>query len=354
VFFYELPAERIAQRPLGYTAARSDARLLHAVASRTAGDLSINDRAFAALPSVLSSNDVLVLNDTKVRPARVFAELESTGREVELLFTDEGSSGEWQAIARPMKKVRAGDRLHISSQLVAEVIGRTEDQRRLRIRFPESDAVQEQLHDSGVMPIPPYIRRGRADFSDESLYQTVFAKELGSLAAPTASLHFTEQVLQELREAGIGIVYLTHHVGTGSVSPVSEQLLENHRMDSEFYRIPLESRASLRAAREEGRRVIAVGTTVVRALESEYLSGDGACRAEDSGFIETSLFIYPGHEFQGVDAMITNFHQPSSTHLQLVAAFFEESHLEKVYQHALADSSYRFLTYGDSSFLEFA
>lgn len=350
MFTYQLPEDRIAQRPLSFSGARSDARLLHARAK--ASGLCIQDRAFTELPEVLRVGDLLILNNTKVLPARVFAKLKRTAREVELLFVKVEESGRTEAIARPMRKVRAGDVLVLAEGLEGEVQGRSADERRLLINFTSAERLKQRLYSQGMMPIPPYIRGGRADEFDELQYQTVFASEDGSLAAPTASLHFTDEILNALRQRGVHLGFLTHHVGTASVSQIDLTAVSEHKMAAESYRIGSETRAALRAAKQGGRRVVAVGTTVVRALESEFLLGQGECPVQDSGFQDTSLFIYPGHRFQAVDALVTNFHQPSSTHLQLVAAFIGEAALKEIYQHALETESYRFLSYGDSSLLE--
>ncbi len=350
MFTYTLSEERIAQRPLSFHGARSDARLLHAKLKRTG--LALFDRAFAEFPTILKNDDLLILNNTKVIPARVFARLARTGREVELLFTECAADGVWEAIARPMKKIQPGDTLILAEDLEGEVLGRTADERALRIRFAVTEDLLQRLHSVGMMPIPPYIRGGRADEFDQQHYQTVFASEDGSLAAPTASLHFTDEILTQVRQRGVEIGFVTHHVGTASVRPIDLHALETHQMGIERYCISQEVRQAIREAKRSSRRVVAVGTTVVRALESEYLAGQGEFPVEDAGFQETSLFIYPGHEFGVVDALMTNFHQPSSTHLQLVAAFIGETVLEQIYRHAVEETSYRFLSYGDSSFLE--
>lgn len=348
-FTYELPAERIAQRPLG----RGMSKLLAAGV-----DGSIRDCAFAEFPDFVSSGDVLVLNKSRVLPARFYTTVGDAGKEVEILLvrqvpdagTASAKSQRWEALARPMRALAMGTEVSLSDHVRAWVCGRTEDDSRILLQLEVSGSTRRLdlvLADEGNMPIPPYIRGGLSDEADREQYQTIFAEDDGSIAAPTAGLHFSDAIVEAVRAKGVEIVYVTHHVGPGSFQPVRERWQE-HRMSGELSSVPLDVVLAIRRAKEAGKQVFVVGTTSVRALESAAASGE---LRPTNGFKETQLFITPGYRFRVVDRLLTNFHQPKTTHLLLVAAFAGEKVIEAAYGHALA-GDYRFLSYGDAMLLE--
>lgn len=340
-FTYELPRERIAQYPAGRSGRRDSARLLVAD-----GELPITDRFVSELPDLLRAGDVLVVNDSRVLPSRFFFEHRGSSMEVLLLarFAVTGSGEEWEALARPMRRAKEGETLALSRSLEATVLGRTEqgDSLRLLLRSQSGD-VSQVIVAEGSMPIPGYIRDGRAEIDDRELYQTVFAEPAGSVAAPTAGLHLTHELLSKIRDRGVETVKITLHVGAASFLPVREN---EPRVLSERYTISSSAWQTIARARKEGRRVVAVGTTTARALESFALRDDRAV----GEMLETALFIRPGFSFQVVDLLMTNFHQPETTHLLLVSAFVGGRRVEEIYSHALA-GEYRFLSYGDSMLL---
>jgi len=311
-FHYDLPKDRIAQRPV-YPYDR--AKLL--VVNRS-GELI--EKVFYELDKLLTAKDLLVFNDTKVIKARYFGTLES-GAEVEIVLEKKLSDDRWIVFGSPMKKLKIGTMI-IFSALMSAVVEDKTDSRTVLIRFIGKDEV-------GTMPIPPYIRDGRGDELDIKDYQTIFAKEEGSIAAPTASLHFTEDLVNRLINKGIKHTFLTLHVGTSSIFPVED------KPGSERFLISDETIELVEKTKKQGGRVISVGTTTCRALES-YGSKEG----------ETDLFITPGYKFKYVDSLITNFHQPGTTHLLLVEALIGSELLEKSYNYAL-ENEFRFLSYGD-------
>ena len=335
--------------------------MLHAVGSAQTEDIRIEDRQFSTLPEVLRPDDVLVLNNSKVIPSRFFPEGFGTKAEVLLLKKTPSSentsaNGEvWEALARPMKKFEKAGEFLLSPHLKATVCGRTESQEALYLRLCpfESDANPTALiEQEGSMPIPPYIRQGHADEQDKQRYQTVYADTPGSVAAPTAGLHFTSELFLSLRDKGVELLELTHHVGPASFLPVRDADWQSHQMSMEHYVVPEETLSCLESAKSEGRRIIPVGTTSVRALESFFADDCPSVRRANAGHLQsTELFITPGYSFKVVDALITNFHQPLSTHLLLVAAFIGVAQCEAIYRHAL-ESQYRFLSYGDGMCLE--
>ncbi|MCC6220069.1 MAG: tRNA preQ1(34) S-adenosylmethionine ribosyltransferase-isomerase QueA [Deltaproteobacteria bacterium] len=359
-FNYDLPVSRIADWPKGVSSGRSKSKLLWAKIPGRGEDLSLSDCLFEDLPRLLRAGDILVLNDTKVLPYRFFAKIEGRNTDIEVLLQPrhDVNSQEWEALLRPMRKVKPGDRLVLAKGLVGIVGNRTDDGRRamleIRSDISEGKAIEELLMQNGNMPIPPYIRKGRAEREDRECYQTVYAKHYGSVAAPTAGLHFTEKLFSELESAGIGHSCLTLHVGPASFMAVDEQVLSTRATLPEYYRIPASTMQRIIEAKNGGGRVVAVGTTSVKALETEFSIAGGdienSLLREDS-FKSTSLFISFGYEFKIVDAIVTNFHQPSSTHLHLISAFAGEDNVEQIYRHALC-SDYRFLSYGDAVFLD--
>ena len=362
---YDLPEQRIAQYPVGLNGTRSESKLLRLRKSQDAVSVAeIQDELFEHLPELLSPGDLLILNNTKVLPARFFVDLEAGKGELFLIQRQEQLSAtceRWIALARPMRKFRQGLRLPLGSGLIATIQGRASDGRSLDVElFVEgrTQSVAEALAASGGMPIPPYIRGGHAEACDKQLYQTVFASVPGSVAAPTAGLHFTDAILRRCAANSIEHSFLTLHVGPASFLPVTEDDLSKHPMPEEHYWLGNETIHAIRNCKNAGGRIVAVGTTSVRTLESAALANPGIfdISAElaipDGGITAaTALLISPGFTFNVVDALITNFHQPRSTHLLLVAAFVGEQAIDSAYTHALGHD-YRFLSYGDSMLLE--
>lgn len=332
-FDYELPPERIAQAP----AESRDASRLLAV-NRAAASLS--DRAFSELPALLRAGDCLVVNDSRVIPARVLAE-DVDGRPVELLFVEAMSDGLWRALVRPGRRCRAGTHLRAGGARL-RVVGVDADGARLIAH--ENGTIASLLDQHGVPPLPPYIaRHAKPEPEDWERYQTVYARAPGSVAAPTAGLHFTDALLDSLRTGGVEVHALTLHVGPATFRPVTSPTVESHTIAAETAVVPAPTAAAVNRAHAEGRRVVAVGTTVTRALESAV--GDEGRVAALAG--PASLTIRPGHRFRAVDALLTNFHLPRSSLLLLVAAFAGRDLVLRAYRHAVA-ADYRFYSYGDA------
>jgi S-adenosylmethionine:tRNA ribosyltransferase-isomerase len=333
-FDYALPPELIAQRP---AAGRSDSRLLHVDGSTLA------DGAFADLPRYVASGDLIVFNDTRVIKARIFA-VRPTGGKVELLL--ERALGPCEAIfqLRASHPPRAGGTLLLPGGARATVIER--DGRFVRLRLEGIASLFAFLERFGAVPLPPYIARAAAP-ADAARYQTIYARHAGAAAAPTAGLHFDEAMLAALADAGVALAYVTLHVGAGTFQPVEAEDLTRHRMHAERYRIPQDTVAAIDAARAGGGRILAVGTTSLRALESA-VDDDGRVREGDA---ETRLFVTPGYRFRVVDRLVTNFHLPKSTLLMLVSAFAGYENIRAAYAHAIA-ARYRFFSYGDAMLLE--
>lgn len=337
-FTYHLPPERIAQEPR----ARGRSRMM-VVTPRVGAPPSIEHESFAAFPRQLSAGDVLVLNDTRVIPARLFARPKSgMSRSIELLLTRQRQDGAWEAWAKPAKRLKIGDVLTLSDVLHAEVLEK--DEGTVTIRFHGDLAEIDRI---GVMPLPPYIARPEARESDRESYQTVYAAERGAIAAPTAGLHFTPELLDEVAARGVEIVRITLHVGIGTFQPVKVNDLADHRMQSERYDISEPAAAALNRALDEKRCVVAVGTTSVRTLESAIRAGDGRIVA---GRAETAIFITPGFAFRVVDRLLTNFHLPESTLLMLVSAFAGMETIRTAYREAITQQ-YLFYSYGDCMLL---
>lgn len=331
-FDYALPPELIAQAPLPN---RADSRLLV-----LDGD-DLSDRSFSDLPELLNPGDLLVFNDTRVIHARLHG-VKATGGQVEVMV--ERAVGPHEALAqiRASKSPPTGSRIRVADAFDVVVLGRVGEF--YHLRFPTQDKLLDLLERHGKLPLPPYIRRS-ADDADESRYQTVYAREPGSVAAPTAGLHFDEAMLERLLARGVRIAWLTLHVGAGTFQPVRANDLGEHRMHRERYVLPEETVTAIAATREAGGRVIAVGTTSLRALEGAVQDG-----TLEPGSGETDLFVLPGFRFQVVDALITNFHLPKSTLLMLVSAFAGMQAVRSAYAHAVA-GSYRFFSYGDAMFI---
>jgi S-adenosylmethionine:tRNA ribosyltransferase-isomerase len=333
-FDFELPPELIAQHP---PAGRTESRLLHV--DGVAGTLE--DLQFADIASLLEAGDLLVVNDTRVIKARLHA-LKDSGGEVELLVERVLDSHRALAQARSSKPLRPGRKVIVGGTLEIEVVARRGEF--FELRFP-GEGVLAALESHGEVPLPPYIAH-RAGMEDEARYQTVYARSPGAVAAPTAGLHFDEALLAALESKGVAVASLTLHVGAGTFQPVRVDDISRHVMHSEWYSVPVGTVEAIERTKARGGRVVAVGTTALRALESA--AAGGALRAGDG---ETRLFIVPGHRFQVVDRLITNFHLPRSTLLMLVSAFAGPANVRRAYAHAVA-RRYRFFSYGDAMLLE--
>ena len=352
-FDYELPGELIAQAPLED---RAGSRML--TLDRATG--ACRDRVFREFPDLLCEGDVLVLNDSRVIPARLFARREKshgktekesrqtpTGR-VQVFLTEQKREWEWDALVRPGRKVLTGEVLLFGTagghqRLRAEVIAHGEFGERT-LRFEPVADFYGAVEALGHVPLPPYIHREDAD-TDRERYQTVYARERGSVAAPTAGLHFTPEILERIRARGVRIAYVTLHVGLGTFQPVRVERVEDVHLHTERYTLPEATVLELNAARREGRRIVAAGTTTVRTLEHCALEGEFRTHSGS-----TQIFISPGFEFKAVNALLTNFHLPQSTLLMLVSAFGGREHVLAAYNHAVAER-YRFFSYGDCMFL---
>lgn len=335
-FDYHLPESAIAQRP----AERGGSRLLV-----IGGAGEERHRAVAELPRILRPGDLLVVNDTRVIPARLFGRRRPGGGRLELLLAESIDSRSWDALVKPGRRAKPGTVIDFDGGLEAEVVGKGEDGR-YRLRF--SREVEGDLERSGHVTLPPYIKRpdDRADRAD---YQTVFARRPGAIAAPTAGLHFTSELLAELEAAGVEHAAVTLHVGTGTFNPVTVTLVHEHRMDGERYTVPAETAEAIHRTQARGGRVVAAGTTVVRTLETAALES----RQEDkvaAGEGRSELFITPGFRFRAVDVLLTNFHLPRSTLLMLVSAFAGRERVLAAYREAI-ERGYRF-SYGDAMLLE--
>jgi len=333
-FSYELPEELIAQHP---AAQRAASRLL--VLDGMTG--RVEDRRFSDLPGLIRAGDLLVFNDTRVIPARLLGR-KSTGGKVEVLVERILGQGRVTAHVRASKPPGAGTRLILEGQVEAQVLRRRGELFELALVDPRP--VCEVLESVGRVPLPPYIRR-RAEALDAERYQTVYGRRPGAVAAPTAGLHFDQATVAQLEQSGAGICFVTLHVGAGTFQPVRTEAVEDHRMHAEYAEVPSDVVDAVRDTRRRGGRVVAVGTTSVRALES---AARGGTLAPFSG--DTDMFIYPGYRFRCVDAMVTNFHLPESTLLMLVCAFTGTDHVLRAYRHAVRQS-YRFFSYGDAMFL---
>lgn len=335
-FDFELPHELIAQTPL---AERTDSRLL--VMDRNTGQLQ--HRIFRDITDYLKPGDCLVINNTRVIPARLFGEREGTGAQIEVLLLKRKENDVWETLVKPGKKAKIGTKISFGGGLlIGEVVDVVEEGNRL-IHFTYEGIFEEILDQLGQMPLPPYITE---KLQDKTRYQTVYAKYDGSAAAPTAGLHFTKELLKKIEEMGVTIANVTLHVGLGTFRPVKVEDVLDHHMHSEFYQIEEEDAKKIQKAKQEGNRVIAVGTTSCRTLESVAgLYGEiRAC----SGW--TDIFIYPGYEFRCIDGLITNFHLPQSTLLMLVSAFAGREHIMHAYETAVQER-YRFFSFGDAMLL---
>ncbi len=336
-FDYSLPTERIAQRPLEK---RHDARML--VLDRKTG--RVNHSFVRDLPQWLLEKDLIVVNQTKVFPARLYAIKSDTGAKLEIFLLRpalENSKEEWEALVSPAKRIKGSPVLKLEGKGEAVILESLKEGRFI-LRLNKVGNVRAFLARNGHVPLPPYIKR-KDDAIDRERYQTLFAKKEGSVAAPTAGLHFSKALLGELRKKGIRQAAVTLHVGMGTFQPVSSERIEDHVMHPELFEVPSKAASAIAETRKNHGRVVAIGTTVVRALESAFQSG-GLFRSEPD---ETRLFISPGYSFNAVDTLFTNFHQPRSTLLMLVCAFAGRERVLAAYEEALREG-YRFLSYGDA------
>lgn len=333
-FDYDLDESRIAQSPLDK---RDESKLL--VLGKKSGDIKHDH--FFNIGKYLQEGDLLVLNDTKVIPARLFGSRPGKEEKIEVFLVKRMDKDKWECLVRPGKKMKMGQKIGFSDLLQGEVVDITEDGSRI-IGFKYEGIFEEVLDQLGEMPLPPYIKE---KLEDSERYQTVYAKNAGSAAAPTAGLHFTEDLLESIRDLGVEEVFVTLHVGIGTFRPVSADTIEDHHMHSEEYEISEEVAKKINQAKKDGRRIIAVGTTSCRTLEAA--SQDGQVRA---GRRSTDIFIYPGYDFKTVDGLITNFHLPKSTLLMLVSALSTKENIIKAYQEAV-DHDYRFFSFGDAMFI---
>lgn len=334
MFNYELPKEFIAQTPVE---PRDHSRLL--VYNRNAD--SVEHRYFYNLPEYLKAGDVLVINETRVLPARLMGK-KQTGGIVELLLLNRREKDIWETLARPGRRIRPGERLVFSERLQAEVLESLPDGGRL-IRFIYDGIFEEILDELGQMPLPPYITER---LEDKERYQTVYSRETGSAAAPTAGLHFTPELLDKIRDMGVIIVPVLLHVGLGTFRPVKVNDVAQHKMHSEYYCLSAQAAQSINQAKALGGRVISVGTTSTRVLETAC-GEDGVLKAQ-SGW--TDIFIYPGYKFKCVDCLITNFHLPQSTLLMLVSSLCSRERILAIYEEA-KEKKYRFFSFGDAMFI---
>lgn len=341
-FDYELPGALIAQEPL---ADRDRSRML--VVDRA--NRSWRDSSFAEFPEFLNAGDLVVLNNTRVFPARLIGHRVVNGRrgalvEALLLRRIENSADEWEVLAKPGRSLKVGAELEFGDGRLRGGVTAIVEEGRRHIRFDSEGDFDRIVDEIGSTPLPPYIKRERREEQrlDEPRYQTVFASERGAIAAPTAGLHFTARIFDELRARGVKVVEITHHVGYATFQPVRVEEVEKHAIASESYEISDEAAETINRAKLSGARVMAVGTTTTRALESAA-DPDGRVRAGRGG---TELFIYPGYRFRAVDALLTNFHLPQSSLLMLVSAFAERDLILNAYRHAVAQK-YRFYSYGD-------
>jgi S-adenosylmethionine:tRNA ribosyltransferase-isomerase len=380
-FQYDLPPDRIAQEPLSD---RAGSRLLRLNRSNVGQPGSWQDRSFREFPDLLRSDDLLVLNNTRVFPARLYGHRSGQraqppsphnpaardflrGR-IEVLLTRQVADdpNEWECLVRPGRKIGIGEELYFYGppgsppdappELEAEVIERGSFGER-RIRFAPVADFFARIERIGHVPLPPYIHREDDRVADRDRYQTVYAEPVGSVAAPTAGLHFTPEILERIRARGIEIAEITLHVGLGTFQPVRVEKVEDHQLHREWYEIPAEAARAVNLAKAEGRRLVAVGTTTVRTLEyaaglaAEHSTERAGANRVEAGLGEADAFIYPGYRFRIVDALLTNFHLPQSTLLMLVCALGGKEFVMDAYRHAV-DAGYRFYSYGDCMFIE--
>ena len=338
LFDFHLPEEHIAQTPLKN---REESRLM--VLDKKTGETT--HEVFKNITRYLKKGDCLVLNNTKVLPARLFGIKEDTGAKVEMLLLKQEENDLWEVLVKPAKRIKVGTVVTFGDgQLKATCVKELEQGGRV-VEFSYEGIFYEVLEELGSMPLPPYIKE---QLEEKDRYQTVYAKEQGSAAAPTAGLHFTERLLDEIREMGVHVTFITLHVGLGTFRPVSVDDINNHEMHAEYYQMSAETAQLLNDVKQAGDRIITVGTTSTRTLETIANKFDGQFQ-EDRGW--TSIFIYPGYEFKAIDAMITNFHLPKSTLMMLISALAGRENVLSAYQEAV-EENYRFFSFGDAMFIK--
>ena len=336
-FDFELPEELIAQTPI---VKRDSSRLM--VVDKQTGELS--HHVFSDIVDLLSSGDVLVLNDTKVMPARLFGVKEDTLAHIEVLLLKNIKDDIWSCLVRPGKRVKEGTVISFGEGLLKAKCISVKEEGIREFQFIYDGIFYELLDKLGTMPLPPYIKE---KLEDKDRYQTVYAKNIGSAAAPTAGLHFTKELLENIKNKGVKICYVTLHVGLGTFRPVTVEDVTNHKMHSEYYEMDEEVANTLNKAKEEGRKIISVGTTSVRVLETVMNKYNKFCKC--NGW--TDIFIYPGYKFKAVDSLITNFHLPKSTLIMLVSALASKDIILNAYKEAVKEK-YRFFSFGDSMFIK--
>ena len=336
-FDFELPEELIAQEPI---LKRDSSRLM--VVDKKTGNIS--HHVFTDIVDLLNKGDVLVLNDTKVIPARLFGIKENTSAHIEVLLLNNIENNIWSCLVKPAKRVKEGTIISFGDGLLKAKCLEVDDEGIRKIEFKYDGIFMEILDKLGTMPLPPYIK---TKLKDKDRYQTVYAKNIGSAAAPTAGLHFTKELLEKIKNKGIIICYVTLHVGLGTFRPVKVEDVSKHKMHSEYYEMNEETANILNKAKEEGRRIISVGTTSVRVLETVMNKYNYFCKC--SGW--TDIFIYPGYKFKGIDNLITNFHLPKSTLIMLVSALASREIILNAYKEAVKEK-YRFFSFGDSMFIK--
>ncbi|MGM7682397.1 tRNA preQ1(34) S-adenosylmethionine ribosyltransferase-isomerase QueA [Cytobacillus sp. Hm23] len=338
LFDFDLPEQLIAQTPLEN---REASRLM--VLDKQTGE--INNQQFENIVSFLNEGDCLVLNDTKVLPARLFGEKEDTGAKIEVLLLKQQNNDEWETLVKPAKRVKEGTIILFGDGRLKAECTHTSEQGGRTLKFTYEGIFVEVLDALGEMPLPPYIKE---QLEDRERYQTVFAREIGSAAAPTAGLHFTEQILTKLRNKGVHIAFITLHVGLGTFRPVSVESIEEHDMHAEYYQMTEGTAKLLNDVRKSGGKIVAVGTTSTRTLETiarDHLGKFTSC----SGW--TNIFIFPGYQFKAIDAMLTNFHLPKSTLIMLVSALAGRENILRAYNLAVK-KNYRFFSFGDAMLIK--
>lgn len=336
-FDYDLPHELIAQTPLKQ---RDESRML--VLDHVSG--KYEDDHFYNVIDRLNPGDALVMNDSRVMPARLYGNKPETGGHLEVLLLNNTEGDNWETLVKPAKRAKVGTEIVFGNgELTATVTEELEHGGRM-VEFHYDGIFMEVLESLGETPLPPYIKE---KLDDPEMYQTVYSKEIGSAAAPTAGLHFTKELLQKIEDKGVKLVYLTLHVGLGTFRPVTEENIEDHQMHSEFYRLSEEAAQTLNEVRQNGGKIVATGTTSIRTLETIGTKFNGEIRA-DSGW--TDIFLKPGYDWKVVQAFITNFHLPKSTLVMLVASFTGRENILNAYKHAVEDK-YRFFSFGDCMFI---
>lgn len=336
-FYFDLPEELIAQHPLEK---RDESKLM--VLDKVTG--SIEHKVFKNIVEYLEEGDCLVLNDTRVLPARLIGSKENSGGKMEFLLLKRKDKDTWETLVKPGKRAQVGSRFVFGNgELKAEVTGMGEEGSRI-VKFHYEGIFEEVLDRLGQMPLPPYIKE---KLQDKERYQTVYSKEVGSAAAPTAGLHFTRELLDLIKKKGVNIAFVTLHVGLGTFRPVKAEKVEEHIMHSEYYIMTMETAEIINSTKEKGKRVIAVGTTSNRTLET--IADENGRVREQSGW--TDIFIFPGYKFKIVDALITNFHLPESTLIMLISAFAGRDNIMRAYK-AAVEERYRFFSFGDAMFIK--